>query len=371
MIPVQRPYLGQEELEAVGKVFDTRWLGMGSATKEFEDKLREFLGVKHVIAVNTGTSALHIALDALSLRPGDEVIVPSLTFVASVQAIVAVGARPVFCEVRADTLNMDMQDVLRRVTPRTKAIMPVHYGGLACEMDDLLSFARERQIRIVEDAAHAFGSTYKGRKIGTLGDATCFSFDPIKNITCGEGGAVATDHDDLAARMIPKRILGIDNDTWSRYRNERTWFYDVVTLGYRYHMSNINAAIGLVQLKRFDAFLERKREIVRRYDEAFLNVDGLKLVSHNLDEMFPFFYVARVQGKRRDDLIGYLKENGVGAGVHYIPNHLHRFFAEYRTELPVTEKVGQEIITLPLYYEMSDEDIELVIRFVRKFFDAD
>ena len=371
MIPVQRPYLGQEELEAVGRVFDTRWLGMGSTVKEFEEQLQRFLGVKHVIAVNTGTSALHVALDALGLGVGDEVIVPSLTFVASVQAIAVCGATPVFCDIREDTLNMDVADAAQRVTSRTKAVMPVHYGGQACDMDRVLEIARQNGLRVVEDAAHAFGSTYKGQKIGTLSDITCFSFDPIKNITCGEGGAVVTADDGLAEKIVLKRILGIDKDTWSRYQNKRSWFYDVVTLGYRYHMSNINAAIGLAQLERFDAFRQRKREIARRYDEAWRDVDGLELVSHNIDEMCPFFYVARVKSERRDDLIGYLKENGVGAGVHYIPNHLHPFFAEYRTELPVTERVGQEIITLPLYYEMSDEDIDLVIRLVREFFGAD
>jgi len=221
---------------------------------------------------------------------------------------------------------------------------------------------------VVEDAAHAFGSTCKGRKVGTLGHVTCFSFDPIKNITCGEGGAVVTEDDELAKRVVVKRLLGIDKDGWSRYQEEHSWFYEVVMLGYRYHMSNINAAIGLAQLKKFDAFLQRKREIVHRYDEAFQDVDGLKLLSHNLDEMFPFFYVARVRDDRRDDVMTYLKENGVGSGVHYIPNHLHPFFAQYRTELPVTEKVWQEIITLALYYEMSDESVERIIQLVREFF---
>lgn len=368
MIPVQRPYLGQEEVEAVRRVFDTRWLGMGSATKEFEDRLREFIGTKHVIAVNTGTSALHIALDALGLQPGDEVIVPSLTFTASVQAILAVGARPVFCDVGADTLNMDMRDVVRRVTARTKVIMPVHYGGLVCEMDELLPLARERKIWIVEDAAHAFGSTYKGRMVGTLGDATCFSFDPIKNITCGEGGAVATDNDEIASRIIPKRILGIDNDTWSRYRNERSWFYEVVATGYRYHLSNINAAIGLEQLKRFEAFKARKQAVVRRYDEAFKDVAELALVTHNLAETFPFFYIVRVLGKRRDALMVHLKEKGIASGVHYIPNHIQPLFADFRVPLPVTDQLYEEILTLPLYFEMSDGDAETVIATVRSFF---
>jgi dTDP-4-amino-4,6-dideoxygalactose transaminase len=367
MIPVQRPYLGDEELEAVRKVFDTRWLGMGSTTKEFEDKLREMLGVKHVIAVNTGTSALHIAMDALDLKAGDEVIVPSLTFAAALQAVLAVGARPVFCDVHADTLNLDVADALRRVTPRTRVIMPVHYGGLACEMDELLAFARDRKIWLVEDAAHAFGSDYKGRKIGSVGDVTCFSFDPIKNITCGEGGAVTTNNDEIASRIIPKRILGIDNDTWSRYRNERNWFYEVVTPGYRYHMSNINAAIGLEQLKRFDKFKTRKQAIVEIYDQSLAGVAGLALIQHNLSETFPFFYIVRVLNGRRDQLMQHLKEKGIGTGVHYIPNHIQPLFAEFRTSLPVTEQLYEEIMTLPLYYELTDAEVQSVIEAVSAF----
>jgi perosamine synthetase len=370
MIPVQRPYLGQEELEAVRKVFDTRWLGMGSMTKEFEDKLREFLGVKHVVAVNTGTSALHIALAALELVPGDEVIVPSLTFVASLQSILSVGARPVFCEIEPDTLNMDVADAFRRVTPRTRVIMPVHYGGLACDMDALLPFARAKNIWVVEDAAHSFGSTYKGRQVGTLGDITCFSFDPIKNITCGEGGAVVTDNDEIAGQIIPRRILGIDNDTWSRYRNERNWFYSVSLPGYRYHMSNINAAIGLVQLQRFEEFRIRKRAIVSRYDEAFQDVHGLRLIKHDLAETFPFFYIVRVLGGRRDAFMKEMKEKGIGIGVHYIPNHIQPLFADSHVSLPITEQVFDEIVTLPLYYEMTDNDCDKVIAIVRAFFQA-
>lgn len=369
MIPIQQPCLGENEVDAVRRIFDSRWLGMGSATKEFEDKLSSLLGAKHVVAVNTGTSALHIALDALGLGPGDEVIVPSLTFVASVQAIIAVDARPVFCDIREDTLNMDVDDALGRVTTSTKAIMPVHFGGLPCDMDRLLPAARERNIRIVEDAAHAFGSSYKGRMVGTLGDVTCFSFDPIKNITCGEGGAVATDDDDIAARIIPRRILGIDNDTWSRYRNQRNWLYSVTTRGYRYHLSNINAAIGLEQLKRMEVFKARKRVVVRRYDEAFSDVEGVALITHDLTSTFPFFYIIRVLDGRRDALMAYLKERGIGSGVHYIPNHIQPLFSQYRRPLPVTERVYEEILTLPLFSDMTEAQVTEVISAVHSFFE--
>lgn len=368
MIAVQRPNLGTEELEAVRKVFDTRWLGMGATVKQFEDRIRDYTGAKHVIAVNTGTSALHIALDALDLQPGDEVVVPSMTFVASIQAILAAGGKPVFCEIEPDTLNMDMNDAFARVTARTKVIMPVHYGGFVCDMDTLMNFAQPRGIKIVEDAAHAYGSSYKGRKVGTLGDVTCFSFDPIKNITCGEGGAVTTDDDAIAARIVPKRILGIDNDTWSRYRNERNWFYSVTTRGYRYHMSNISAAIGLAQHDKMEGFRRHKCAIIERYNQALAGIVGLTLLKTPLDETFPFFYIVRVRNGRRDSMMKFLKERGVGTGVHYIPNHIQPLFAESRVSLPVTEAVFEEMLTLPLHCELSDDDVSKVVAEVKAFF---
>jgi len=189
MLPVSRPSIGHEELKEVEKVFSTGWLGLGSTVFEFEEQLRDYLEAKHVIAVNTGSTAMHIALDAFGIKEGDEVIVPSLTFCASVQVITDLGARPVFCEINPDNLNMDISDVRKRITRRTKAIMPVHYCGQPCDMDALMEISRKQNIIIIEDAAHAFGSSYKGKKIGSFGDATCFSFDPIKNLTCGEGGA--------------------------------------------------------------------------------------------------------------------------------------------------------------------------------------
>jgi perosamine synthetase len=343
---------------------------MGAVTKEFEDALQPYVGARHVIAVNTGTSALHLALDALGLKPGDEVVVPSLTFVAAIQAIIATGATPVFCEVDLNTLNIDVNDALEAVTQRTRVVMPVHYGGEVCDMDALTAGARAKGVMVVDDAAHAFGSTYHGRHVGQLADISCFSFDPIKNITCGEGGAVTTDNDDLAAKVIPKRILGIDNDTWARYRNQRSWAYQVVTPGWRYHLSNMNAAIGLAQLKRFDLYRSRKRDIVRQYDEAFREIEGLAVIDHHLEDTFPFFYIVRVLSDRRNALVDHLKDHGVATGVHYIPNHLHPLFSKQRRPLPRTERLYNEIVTLPLYYEMSDADLETVIAGVRAFFFA-
>jgi len=368
MIQVSRPSVGSEEIEEIKKVFSTGWLGLGSKVFEFENTIKEYLGAKNVIAVNTGTTALHIALDAFGISEGDEVIVPSLTFCSSIQVITALRAIPVFCEVNPDTLNIDVEDVTRKITPKTKAIMPVHYCGNACDMDKLLALGKKHNILVVEDAAHAFGSSYNGKKIGSFGDVTCFSFDPIKNVTCGEGGAVVLHDDAIAEQIRRKRILGIDKDTWHRYRNERAWFYEVTTQGYRYHMSNINASIGLVQFKKAPAFISRKKEIVKKYNVAFENIDGLKILKWKIEETAPFTYIVRVLNCRREELMDFLKEKGVGSGIHYIPNHLHPFFKPFATSLPVTEKVGKEILTLPLYFDMTDEDMSRVIESVRAFF---
>jgi len=367
-IPVSRPSIGQEELKEVEKVFSTGWLGLGSTVFEFENKLKDYLGAQHVLAVNTGTTALHIALDAFGIKDGDEVIVPSLTFCAGIQVITALGARPVFCEINPDNLNMDIADVKKRITAKTKAIMPVHYCGQACDMDALMEIGKKHNIVIIEDAAHAFGSSYKGKKIGTIGDATCFSFDPIKSLTCGEGGAVVLADDKIAELIRTKRILGIDKDTWHRYRNERAWFYEVTTQGYRYHMSNVNAAIGIAQFKKFESFIHRKKEIVQKYNDAFMNNDGLKILTWNLKETAPFTYIVRVLNGAREDLIEFLNGKGVGTGIHYIPNHLQPFFKPFATSLPVTEQVGEEILTLPLYYDMTDQDVDLVMESVIEFF---
>lgn len=366
MIPVSRPSIGTEELKAVEKVFQSGWLGLGSTVFEFEETLKKYLGAKNVIALSTGTTALHIALDAFGIGPGDEVIVPSMTFAASVQAIVQTGAAPVFCEVREQDLNIDLADAAKRITPKTRAIMPVHYCGKPCDLDGLLEIGVKHGVKIIEDAAHAFGSSYKNKKIGSLGDATCFSFDPIKNITCGEGGAVALSDDEVAEKIRRKRILGIDKDTWHRYRNERSWFYEIVELGYRYHLSNINAAIGLEQFKKLEAFIARKRELAMRYDRAFSGLRGIDVLENDHREAAQFCYIVRVR-QGRDELMDFLRSRGVGSGVHYIPNHLQPFFKSYATSLPVTESLGAQIITLPLYYDMKDEEAELVISSVREF----
>lgn len=365
-IPVQRPSIGKEELMAVEKVFRSGWLGMGSVVKEFENAVASFLGARYVVATNTGTSALHLALDIIGLKLGDEVLVPTITFVATPQAISATGATPVFCDVEEDTLNIDLADAERKITRKTKAIVPVHYRGMPCEMDEVFKLADEYGLRVVEDAAHAFGSHYRKRKIGSFGDLTCFSFDPIKNITCGEGGAITCLDPDLVSLLQRKRILGVDRDTWSRYHNRRSWFYDVTTQGYRYHMSNINAAIGLTQLRKFEKMNFRKIEIAKIYDEEFSNLKKIELLRTNYDGLALFMYVVKVK-KDREKLIKFLGERKIDTGIHYLPCHLFSFYRKEKVKLPTAEKVSEQILTLPLFPDMSDDQVDRVIGAVREW----
>lgn len=371
MISIARPSVGKEELEKIQKVFKTRWLGMGSFVYEFEKMVENYLGVKCAIAVNTGTTAIHLALSSIGIGPGDEVIVPSLTFAGSIQPIINLGAKPVFCEIDPDTLNIDITDAAGRITKRTRAMVVVHYGGLACEMDRILKIAKRNNIRIVEDAAHAFGSSYRGKKIGAFGDFTCFSFDPIKNLTCGDGGCVTTNNARLAKLSRRKRLLGISKDTLERYKNKRSWFYEVVTEGYRYHMSNVSAAIGIAQFGKFEKFMAKKKAIVREYDNFFKNIPGIGLLKRNYSESSPFNYTIKIPARRRNRFVEYMHKVGISAGINYIPNHIQPFFRKFPAKLPVTEKIWKQIVSLPLYYEMKRSEIDRVKMSVKKFMEGE
>lgn len=363
MIKVSQGCLGEEELQAVKEAFDYGYFGHAYNVEKFEEELQSYLGNGHVVAVNTGTNALHLALDALGIGPGDEVIVPSLTFVASFQAISALGAKPVACEVYPETLLMDLDDVRGLITSRTRAIMPVHYGGSPCDMEQLLQIKESNGIRIVEDAAHAIGSIYKGQKIGSFGDVTCFSFDSIKNITCGEGGAIVCRESDLAETMKIKRTLGI-----KRREGTERWLYEVATQGYRYHMSNINAAIGREQLKKIDGFISRRQEICLRYLQSFDTIAGIKLLPVEYNDVAPHVFVCRVLNGQRNALIEHLRDREIETGLNYIPNHLHPMYKQNNREFPVSERLYKEIITLPLHCRLSDQDVDFVIESVQEFF---
>lgn len=364
MIPSAYPFLGQEEIDAVTEVLTSGWLGTGPKTQQFEKALVDMIGCKHAIAVNSGTAALHLALAGFSIGHGDEVIVPSMTFCASVQAIVATGATPIFAEVEPATLCLSLTDVRRRISQKSRAIMPVHYGGQTCDLDELMKIADEFSLTIIEDAAHAFGSTFRGQQVGTIGHATCFSFDPIKTITCGEGGAITLQDDLVAKRIRSMRMLGMSLDGYQRYKR-KGGSYEVLDEGYRYHMSDINAAIGLQQLKKFSTISVRRREIWRRYCDAFTDVNEIFVLDHDMQQVVPFHFVVRVLGGLRDALTAYLRDREIGVGIHYPPNHLQPFFYQESVRLPVTEEIFEQIMTLPLYPSMPDETIEFIIQTVK------
>lgn len=380
MIRVAYGCLGSEELAAVEDVFKDGYFGLSPRVAEFEAAIDGYLDSTESIAVSSGTAAMHLALDAIGIGPGDEVIVPSMTFIGSFQAITQTGATPVPCEVYPETLLIDIEDVKRKITPQTKAIMPVHYAGNPCDMDALLELKDERGIRIVEDAAHAFGTVYRGRdgspytgkKIGTFGDITCFSFDSIKVITCGEGGAVICNDyatgDGLRRYMRKKRLLGINRSSHCAHWKERAWSFDVDTTGFRYHMSAINAAIGLAQIKKLDAFIARRREICGHYVEGLKAVQGLELLRIDYDHVSPFMFTIKVQGDRRDDLITFLKDKEIETGISYVPNHHHSLY-ESGASLPVTDEVFTEILSLPLHCALSDKDVGFVVKTITEFFE--
>jgi perosamine synthetase len=364
MIPVARPAISDSELSRVAEVFQSRWLGQGAVTSEFGRAISERLGGRPFLPVNTGTTAIHLALAAIGIGAGDDVVLPSLTFVAAAQAVVLAGARPVLCDVNPATLNVDVECLERAVTPRTRAVLPVHYRGLPVDLQEILAWAAERDIRVVEDAAHAFGSVYPdGTLVGAIGDVTCFSFDPIKNITTGEGGGIAFAREDERERAAKMSALGIDSTAWGRLETKRPWAYDVLDNGFRYHMPNFCAAIGLAQLERFAEFRQRKQWVVDRYQQAFRDLPHLEMPEMPVDRCCPFLALVLVDD--RESFMSQLKARGVGTGVHYIPTHqFSRFRDAAAGQLNVTDMLGERICSLPLMSDETDEECEQVVEAV-------
>lgn len=369
MIKSARGCCGTEELAEVKEAFEYGYFGLAYKTNEFEMELGKYLGTaRHVITTNTGTTALHLALDTIGIKPGDEVIMPSFTFVATAQAVTMCGAKPVFCEVHPDTFLIDVEDVKKKITDKTKAIIPVHYAGRPCDMDALLQIGEETGIRIVEDAAHAIGSSYNGKKIGSFGDITCFSFDSIKVMTCGEGGAIVTNDEAFEDLSRKKRLLGIDRKAMHvKDWKQRSWIYDVPTAGYRYHMSNINAAIGLAQIKKLDGFIAKRRELCHQYDALLAGVEGVVCMPDAYDSMAPFMYVIRVKNGLRNKLKDYLMQNDIESGISYIPCHRFSLYQNSENNYPVTEAIFEEVLCLPLHYELTDENVRTVVSCIKDF----
>lgn len=363
LIRLSKSSISNTEKNSVLMALDKEFLGMGEETNLFERKLTEFFG-REVVCVNTGTSALQLALQAVGIGRGDEVLVQSLTYVASFQAISATGAIPIPCEIYEDTLTINLNDAQKRITKNTKAIMPVHYSGKPGDLNSIYEFAGRNNLRVIEDAAHAFGSEYNENRIGSFGDIACFSFDGIKNITSGEGGCIVSDDTQVLDKIKDLRLLGVEKDTEKRYSGQRSWDFNVKSQGWRYHMSNIMASIGIAQLERFPEMARKRIHLYKKYNQLLANIPNIILPGEESGKIVPHIFPIRITKSKinRDDLRNkLLKDDSIETGVHYKPNHTLDFFRSKDSQsLPITEKVYSELLSLPLHIDLTDEDIEKV-----------
>lgn len=373
-----RPWIGPEEKQEILDCLDSGWLTTGPRTKAFEKKFAEAIGVKHAIALNSCTAGLHLALIGLDLKPGDEVITTPLTFVATANVIVHSRGRPVFVDVDRRTGNIDPAAVERAITPKTRAILIVHYVGHPCDMDALCAISKSKKIDLIEDAAHAVESEYKGRRCGNFGRMTAFSFYATKNITTGEGGMLVTNEDALAERLRILSLHGMNKDAWKRYSAEGAAAWQLEEPGFKYNMFDIQAALGLHQLDKVEKFRRRREEIVLRVRREFADIPALRTLEDlpgvkNAYHLMPIYLTPRCKLTRDQVIQGY-KEWNVGTGIHFDPVHLQPFYRKTfgckPGDCPVAEEMGTRTLSLPLYPKMSDDDVQYVIDVTRKIFSA-
>ncbi len=374
-LPFHLASIGEDEIESVVETLRSGWLTTGARVRQFEERFAERVGAEFGVALNSCTAALHLALEAVGLEEGDEVIVPTMTFAATAEVVTYFKARPVLVDVRPDTLNLDAEGVEAAITGRTRAVIPVHFAGHPCEMDPILEVARRHGLAVVEDAAHAFPARYRGREIGTIGDITCFSFYPTKPITTGEGGMATTQNRAWSDRIRSMSLHGLSRDAWNRYGARGSWRYDIAEAGYKYNMTDVAAAIGLPQLDKADALWARRKDLAARYRAGLQGIPGLELpvVAEDVDPAWHLF-VVRVDPQAlpggRDELVERLAADGIGTSVHFIPLHLHEYYRKtlgVRPEdLPHATEAFERILSLPLYPAMRDHDIDRVVDVVRK-----
>lgn len=365
MIPYGKQTIEQDDIQAVVDVLKSDFLTTGPQIAEFEQTVADYVGAKYAVAISNGTSALHAACFAAGIRPGDEVITTPLTFAASANCVLYCGGTPVFADVDPKTYNIDPEDIRRKITDRTKAIIAVHLAGQPCDMDAIHSIAREHGLIVIEDGAHALGSVYKGKKVGSLSDMTTFSFHPVKPITTGEGGMIATDNEDFYKKMVLFRSHGITRDDSIMTRNDGPWFYQQFDLGYNYRITDIQCALGCSQMKKLDRFLARRKEIVARYNEAFADCDNI-ITPYQLSDTESgwHLYIVQVKNCDRRQVFENMREKGIGVNVHYIPVYMHPYYQEHGYEnvhCANAEEIYSHIISLPLYPRLTSEQQDYVI----------
>lgn len=391
-LPFSAPSIGEEEIVEVVDALRSGWITTGPRTQRFEEEFAQYVGCKHAVAVNSCTAALHLGLYAIGLKRGDKVITTPLTFAATAEVIRYFGGHPVFVDIDPETLNIDPEKIRERLErkgrkERIKAIIPVHLGGWPCEMDAILALAETHGLKVIEDAAHALPTKYKGRMVGTIGDVTAFSFYANKNITTGEGGMAVTDNDKYAENMRIMRLHGISKDAWKRYTAKGNWYYEIHQPGFKYNLTDIASAMGIHQLKKCDQFHEQREKIAYLYHQGLSPIDEIALPPWNLysasAEKNGFkhawhLYVIRLNLKKltlsRGEFIDALKKRGIGTSVHFIPLHMQPFYRKeygYKAEdFPNARAAYEEIVSLPIYPKMTDDDVNYVISAVKETIQA-
>jgi perosamine synthetase len=373
-INFHRPSIGPEEIEAVHRVLESGWLTTGPVTQQFESEFAAYIGCKHALAVNSATAALHLAMDVIDLRPGDEVIVPTYTFTASAEVVTYMGATPVLCDSKPGGFNLDPADVERRIGPRTRAIMAVHVAGEPADLGTLRDLALQRRLHLIEDAAHSLPASFAGERVGASSELAAFSFYATKTITTGEGGMFTTNNDEYARRAHIMRLHGISGDAWKRYTSHGNWYYEVVEAGFKMNMPDILAALGRAQLRKADAFHRRRCQIAAAYADCFSALEEVELPPATDDIHSWHLFIIRLRSemldKNRNDFIAELKQAGIGTSVHFIPLHLHPYYRDtylYRPgDFPNAEDAYSRAISLPIYPGLTDDEVQRVADSVQR-----
>lgn len=374
LLPYGHQSLTEDDIQAVVDVLRSDWITNGPKVDEFEQAFALYVGAAHAVSFSSGTAALHGAVVAAGIEPGHEVLTSPLTFCATANCVLYQGATPTFADVTNDTLTLDPDDVKRRLSPRTKAILPVDYAGHPADLDKFLAMADHHGLTVIEDAAHALGARYRGRRVGSISHMTVFSFHPVKHLTTGEGGMVTTNDATYARRLRTCRNHGIDSNARTRQASGQ-WYYEMTMLGYNYRLNDFACALGLSQMCRLDASVERRRAIARRYADSFASVPGLRLPHVRPDaesawHLYPVRVDPGVTQGIRDEIFRALRAEGIGVNVHYIPVHLHPYykkrFGDRSGSWPIAEQASQDLISLPMFHAMTDDDVQDVVIAVKK-----
>ncbi len=365
-----KPFISEDEVNEIVDTVRSGWLSMGPKTIRFEQEFNNYIGAAKSVAVNSWTAAGHLTLEAFGIEKDDEVIVPTMTFPATAEIVCYFGAKPVIVDVDEDTLNISLDEIEKSITPKTKAIIPVHYGGQPCDMDEIQEIADKYNLRVLEDAAHSLPAYYKGKKIGSISEVTCFSFYATKTLSTGEGGMICTNNPEIAERTAIMRLHGINRDAWKRYSESGSWYYEVVAPGYKYNFTDLQASLGLPQLKKVDFMWESRKSIAKRYTEAFKDFDLITLHTIKPDResswhLYPIRLNLEMLTKNRAQIIEELKKHNIGAGVHFMPVHQHLYYQKTFNlddkDYPVASGAFPRLMSLPIYPGMTDESVEKVI----------